>query len=117
MLDELLKMDDFKMITTYVGFKVSDDDERKKYLQIIRDALKNASAINEFIPGMEIPFEPDRTDAYGGFEGVSIDYNIWLDRILESPEFKETFTLMGLTGENLKKYKEKFKDFSISVFN
>ena len=115
MLDKALEIENYKMPSMYVGFKVSNDEDRKRYLDLILSALKNASALNDYLPGMEIPFETDSTDRFGGFKGVKIDYNKWMDQMTDSPEMGNALKMMGMDEEYMKKYQEKFKDFKFSV--
>jgi len=115
MMEELAKLKDYKMPDTFIGIKVSDAEAREKYLNLVKGALKNADQVNQFLPDMEIPFELDSRDVYGGFEGVKVSYGKWMERLLANPEMGEAFKMMGMEGKSLKKYLEFIDDMNVSI--
>ncbi len=115
MMEKMLELEDYKMSPVYVGFKVSDAGERKKYLDLIQGALKNASALNDMIPDMNIPFEVDSSDKYGGFTGLKVDQNKLMEQMFKKPEMLKAAEMMGMDEDFMKQYNEVFKDFKISV--
>lgn len=112
-MDEILEMDDYKMPRVYMGFKVSSESERARYTKLIQDTLAMANGLNEMVPGMEIPFEEDAIDSYGGFKGMKINYGKWLGTMsdLGSPQLE----MMGMDAEYMEKFTEKFKDFKVTL--
>lgn len=112
--EEILEMDDYIVPAMYVGFKVSDESDRLRYTKLIQDTIAKANELNDFSPGMEIPFEDDGIEAYGGFKGVKINYSKWIKGMmgnLGQPELE----LMGMDAEYMEKFAEKFGDFKVTV--
>ncbi len=114
-LDEFLKLEDYKMPKVYAGFKVSSESDRARYTKLLQEAFAKALALNEQAPEMKDIITEDSVDAYGGFKGVKIDYSKMVEAFKNTPEANKELEKMGLSEEYIEKFAEKFGDFKLTL--
>ena len=112
-MNKYLEVDNYTMPRVLAGFKVSSDSDREKYTKFLRNLLERATEFRDSIPGMEIPFHLDSSEAYGGFHGVKINYSELFELMPDTPS--KEFQMMGMDEEYMEKYKEAFKDYKITL--
>ncbi len=113
--DEYLELDDYHMPRVYAGFKVSSESDRDRYKLLLQETFAKALELNDEVPEMENVLELDTVDSYGGFKGVKIDYSKMIDAFKNTPKAKEELEKMGLSGEYMEKFAEKFGDFKMTL--
>ncbi len=119
--DKLLKLDPITSPRIVVGFKVSNENDRKKYTQLIQETLAKApkyyeDMVKELKPDSKVElFLPDETKNYGGFKGLKIDYAKLSETYFDTPETVKELEAFGISQEYMEKIFEKFKDFKITL--
>ncbi len=113
--EDLMKMDAMQMPSIYVGFKVTNKEDRAKYVKVIQDAFAKLPELVEIVPTLKGLLVPDSADVSGEFKGVKTEYKKFSDEIMKTPEVLEGMKMMGLSEEKMKKMSEKFKDFKMTL--